>query len=99
LDEATIAQLVADYEAGTPSTRLMRDYGLSKGTVLSLLHEAGAAMRFQGLSDEQVLEATRLYQAGWSLKRVGDHLDVDHETVRQALRRLGVQLRGPHDRL
>src|SRR4051794_32330494 len=97
LDPATVARLVADYEAGTPSTQLMRDYRLGKGSVLRLLREHGAAMRNQGLRDEQVVEAARLYQAGWALKRVGDHLGVDHETVRQALRRSGMMLRGPHD--
>src|SRR6185437_15341008 len=40
-----IAQLVADYEAGSPSTQLMTTYGLGKGTVLRLLRKHGAKLR------------------------------------------------------
>lgn len=41
LDQATVAAMAADYEAGTPTTRLTAEYGLSKGTVLKLLREHG----------------------------------------------------------
>ena len=40
-----VAQLIADYQAGAPSTALMRKYKLGKGTVLSILYQAGVKMR------------------------------------------------------
>jgi hypothetical protein len=47
-----VARLVADYESGVRSTKLMKDYGLSKGSVLKVLRESGAALRRQGLTPE-----------------------------------------------
>jgi hypothetical protein len=38
-------------------------------------------MRRRGLSHDQVDEAIHLYNLGWSLARVGEHLNVDHTTV------------------
>jgi hypothetical protein len=34
-------QIIRDYQAGSSSNQLMRDYKLGKGTVLRILHEAG----------------------------------------------------------
>lgn len=74
LDAETIAQLVADYEAGASSAQLGRDYGMSKTSVLRLLHEAGATIRRQGLTPEQIEQAILLYAAGLSLVQVGAEL-------------------------
>ena len=41
----------------------------------------------------QLDEATRLYEQGWSLARLGDRFGVDAETVRRALRKAGIPLR------
>jgi hypothetical protein len=48
LDPTVIAEIVAAYEAGTSSVKLMRTYGLGKGSVLKLLHEAGVQIRKPG---------------------------------------------------
>jgi hypothetical protein len=48
LGEDRISELVAAYVAGSPSTRLTRQYGVGKGTVLRLLRERGVAIRRQG---------------------------------------------------
>jgi hypothetical protein len=40
LDASVPAQVVADYAAGMPTTHLTGKYGLSKASVLRLLHEA-----------------------------------------------------------
>jgi hypothetical protein len=93
-----VQQLVNDYEAGKSTTALTTSYGLGKGTVLAILDEQGVRMRGQGLVDDTLPEATELYLAGWSLKRVGAHLDCTAETVRQALMAAGVSLRAPWER-
>ncbi len=85
--------LVASYQAGVPSTALMREYRLSKGSVLAILHEASVKMRRQGLAVEHLAEAARLYEAGWSLARVGVRFGCEAMTVRAALIKLGVSIR------
>ena len=64
LDQATVAQLVADYEAGAPSTELMVRYRLGKGTVLQLLREHDVKLRNQGARNFSLEQAIELYQAG-----------------------------------
>ena len=48
LDPTAIAEIVASYEAGMSSVKLMRTYGLGKGSVLKLLREAGVQIRKPG---------------------------------------------------
>jgi hypothetical protein len=55
-------------------------------------------MRRCGLDVEQVQEAVRHYQQGESLARIGVRLDVDAETVRQALRGQDIRMRRPWER-
>ncbi len=50
LTAETIEMIVTRYEAGEPSTSLMKAFNLSKGSVLKVLREAGVTMRNQGLS-------------------------------------------------
>ncbi len=99
LGQEVIRQIVARYEAGEPSTALMKEFSLSKGSVLKVLREAGVAMRNQGLSGEQVDEAQGLYEAGWSLTRIGEKFDVDHTVVQRQLIRHGVRMRDTHGRV
>lgn len=44
-------------------------------------------MRRRGLTDDQVEDAKRLYHQGWSLSRIGTHMDVTADTVRKRLYR------------
>lgn len=85
--------LVDDYQAGAPTTELCRAYGLGKGTILTILRDAGVAMRRQGLDEAAVDEASTLYAGGMSLAQLGQHFSVDPTTVWRALRRAGVVLR------
>jgi len=50
------------------------------------------------MTDNDVNEAVRLYQQGWSLARVGRQLGRDHSAVRDALERSGVPRRDSHGR-
>ena len=93
LGSEAIRQLVAEYEAGRPTTWLMRTYGLGKGTVLSILEQHGVKMRGQGVPPDRLQEAIQLYRSGLSLKQVAARLDCSAEMVRQALLATGVQVR------
>lgn len=87
LSTEVIAQLVVDYQAGVSSPELQKRYGLSKGTVLRLLNEAGVEMRRRGLSAEQLGEVVRLYESGMTIREVARDLGVPKTTVQNALER------------
>jgi hypothetical protein len=98
LSTDTIQQLIADYQAGTPSTQLMVTYSLGKGTVLRLLREHGVQLRHQRMTPTDVAQAIQLYQAGNSLAAIGTKLGYDHAAIWQALKRAGVPRRDSHGR-
>ncbi|MFD6677755.1 helix-turn-helix domain-containing protein [Rhodococcus zopfii] len=98
VDTLTLAQLIAEYEAGTSSRQLERHFGISRASIIKLLREADVPIRYQGMSPEQIDEAARLYVDGWSLGRIGDKLGVDHGTVWRRLREHGVKMRDAHGR-
>jgi hypothetical protein len=93
-----VAEIVARYEAGEPSTAVAASYELSKGSVIRLLREAGITIRHQGLTDDQIAEAIQLYDSGLSLARIGARFDVDHGPVWRQLKKLGVRMRDTHGR-
>lgn len=94
-----IAQLVDDYLAGIPTTRLMKLYGMSKGSVLRLLEANGVQRRRQTLSAEQATEAIRFYHQGWLSFKIGKHFGKDHGVVLRSLERAGVRRRDSHGRI
>jgi hypothetical protein len=91
LGPEVVAQLIADYQAGAPSTALMQTYGIGKGTVLKILEDHGVSRRNQPLADDEREEAIQLYLAGWSMAKVGRHYGRAHTVIRDMLRRHGVQ--------
>ncbi len=48
---------------------------------------------------DQVDTVIHLYKLGWSLARVGNHLNVNRTTVLAALHRRGIPTRDPHGRV
>lgn len=98
IDGEFIAHLVAAYEAGTPTTQLTKQFGIGKGSVLKILQEAGVLMRMQGLDEAGIQKAIRLYASRLSLKKVGERLGVDAETVRARLLERGVVMRDTQGR-
>jgi hypothetical protein len=98
LGDDAITRLVADYEAGAPTTKLTTKYGIGKGTVLRILDDHGVTRRHQPLTEEQVQEAMELYQRGWSLARVGQFLGRDATLIHLTLKRAGVSRRDCHGR-
>jgi hypothetical protein len=73
-------------------------FSIHRNTVSQHLNREGVARRRQGLGDDQVDHAVRLYRAGQSLARIGARLDVDAGTVHSALRARGVRMRDTHGR-
>lgn len=99
LPQQTIAELVAGYLEGRPTTELTHQFGLGKSTVLRLLREHDVPMRNQGLPPEQVIEAARLYQSGWSLAKIAAHLGVSTKHVHDRLLTARVVMRDSHGRV
>ncbi len=58
-----------------------------------------AALRRQGMSEDQVRQAVRLYGEGWSLQRLAERYGCDDETVRTHLKQTGVRMRRPWERV
>lgn len=83
------------YAAGETTTALAQEYGVAKSTIISILRDRSVVMRRQPLTAEQVSEAARLYEFGLSLSQVAAQLNVNQETMRVAIRELGVHLRPP----
>lgn len=98
LDQVARHQLVDDYVAGSPTTDLIGRYHLGKGTVLGVLRRAGVELRNQGLRPGDLQRAVALYESGLSCKGVAEHVSCDAETMRQALRQAGVEMRKPWER-
>jgi hypothetical protein len=97
LTKDEVSVLVACYEPGATVYDLAEQFNIHRTTVSFHLHRQGIKMRRRGLSVEAIARAAQLYQAGWSLARIGEHLCVDAETARQALRASGVTMRSPHE--
>ena len=98
LDASVPAKVVADYEAGMPTTELTGKYDLSKASVLRLLHEAGVQIRRQPFSQQAVDEAVRLYGSGLSVAAIGLRLGAHPGKVWRALRARSVVMRPPRNR-
>lgn len=91
-----MAQAYAD---GTRVVDIAARFGVSKTTVVAQLNKADVERRPRTMSDEQIDEAHRLYESGWSLARVGDRLGFTARTVQLRLRELGVVFRDTHGRV
>jgi hypothetical protein len=46
-------------------------FGINRKTVSTILDRHGVPRRYRVLSDDVIVDATTLYQAGWSLARLG----------------------------
>jgi hypothetical protein len=87
-----VLRLVSAYTQGDTINELATTFGIHRTTALVHLERQGAPRR-SGTVTRNINEATRLYEDGWSLARVGEHFAVDGETVRRPLRAAGVTLR------
>ena len=87
-----VFNLLVAYEQGGTINELAATFGIHRTTVLEHIRRQGAPRR-TGVVLRRIHEAQRLYELGWSLRRVGDHLGVDAETVRQTFKGAGLELR------
>ncbi|WP_284742782.1 helix-turn-helix domain containing protein [Amycolatopsis sp. RTGN1] len=98
LDDAQTQQLIASYQAGSTVYQLADEFGIERRTVSAILHRHDVPMRRRGLTDDQIDDAEHLYQQGWSLARIGNHMDVTADTVRARLLERGVAMRDTQGR-
>lgn len=89
-----VTELLAAYQGGSTVLELAASYGVHRTTVTGLLKRHGVPFRPPGLDPADLPEAIRLYEAGWSLARLGQHFGVTgHNTISDALRKAGVTIR------
>ncbi len=98
LDQDQVQMLVQGYAAGATTYELGDRFGIDRRTVSAILHQFDVPMRRRGLSPTQVDEAIRLYRLGWSLARVGEHLDVNPTAVLNRLQERGIRTRDTYGR-
>jgi hypothetical protein len=92
-DRTVLETLAAEYEVGASTVELQEKFGLGKGSVLRLLHEAGVKVRRQPVDDERLEEIRRLYQSGLTIREVAAALAMPKTTVQDALARAGQPMR------
>ncbi|WP_143446575.1 hypothetical protein [Kibdelosporangium aridum] len=95
LDTVQLQKLIKGYLAGATVYQLGAEFGIDRRTVSQILHRHNVPMRRRGLTPEQIDDAVRLYESGWSLARIGERMAVDPTTVHNRLRERGVRTRGP----
>ncbi len=94
LDKHLVAEIGRAYEAGTTSTELAQELGVSRTGVLNLLRGSGVKIRTRrALTASEVDTAERLYGEGWILREIGAELGVSRDCVRVALLKRRVKLR------
>lgn len=98
LDQDQSQHLIANYQAGSTVYELAEEFGIERRTVSAILHRHDVPMRRRGLTNEQVEDAERFYEQGWSLARIGNHMDVTADTVRKRLLERGVTMRDTQGR-
>lgn len=93
LDDELVAEIVSKYRAGSGTPELCRDYGISKPSMLDLLHAQGVQMRRQSLTPKQRIQAVELYESGLAIKPVANRLGSSFGAVHRVLVAEGVKLR------
>jgi len=93
-----VQELIAGYTEGATVYTLSKQFGIDRRTVSEILHRHQVPMRRRGLSTEQIYEAVKLYEDGWSLARIGEYLSVDPTTVLNRLRERGIPTRDAQGR-
>jgi DNA invertase Pin-like site-specific DNA recombinase len=88
-----LGQVVVEYESGLTVAELQARFGLGKGSVLSVLHEAGVPMRRKPLNPDRVAAVIELYESGLSIREVAAKLGIPKTTVQDALERSSVVMR------
>ncbi|MBP2322671.1 hypothetical protein JOF56_003056 [Kibdelosporangium banguiense] len=83
---------------GRPYTQPGAEFGIDRRTVSQILHRHDVPMCRRELSPDQTDDAVRLYEASWSLARIGERMRVDPTMVHNRLRERGVRMRDAQGR-
>ena len=79
-----VQNLIDAYRAGNSVYALAKAFTIDRRTVSAILERHGVQRRYHLLDTGAIAEAARLYEAGWSLASLGDHLGVTARTVQRA---------------
>jgi len=90
-----VEELVACYLAGATALALAGKHSIHRTTVLALLERHRVSRRGRVLTPDHIERAVTLYASGLSCASIGRELQVNPETVRQALLKTGVAMRRP----
>lgn len=93
LTDQQVAELVELYRSGVGTPALSERFGISKPSVLELLHERGVRMRRQPLTKTQRTRAVQLYEEGLAIKPIAAELGSSFGAVHRVLKAEGVRLR------
>ncbi len=86
-------QVIAGYQAGATVYELSDQFGIDRKTVSRILRRHNIAMRRTGLTAEQVDQAVRLHENGWSTTQIAEQLDATQRTVQRRLAERGIVTR------
>jgi hypothetical protein len=81
------------FDAGFSMNVLARLFSVPRSANARALQLQGVPRRTRGLTDEEAVEAGRLYQDGWSIMRLREKFGCFDSAVMTALRRHGVRTR------
>ena len=81
------------HQSGVSIGDLAREHGLNRETVAKHLKQRGCRCGLPKLTDTDITELADRYRLGESCAAIGHTLRIDPSTVRNYLRRAGVQLR------
>lgn len=80
-----VEKLIAGYQAGATVYELGAQFKIDRKTVSRTLRRHHIPMRRTSLRPEQVNEAARLHQEGWSTAHIAEHLNTHQRTVQRRL--------------
>jgi DNA-binding NarL/FixJ family response regulator len=92
-----VKRLIDLYNQGELIDDLATQFHISRTTVMKHVERAGAPRR-RNLLTRRLEEAQQLYDQGWSLARIGQHLGVNASTVWRTFRNADMPMRDPHGR-
>lgn len=90
--------VVERYEAGESQVALAKAFRVHRDTINRCLEAVEVDRRRPGLNEDQLARAAELYDKGLSLADVGVRIGKASSSVRSALLRAGVPLRGRYER-
>jgi hypothetical protein len=88
-----VEELVASYLAGATVVELAGKHAIHRTTVLALLERHRVSRRGRVLTPDHIERALVLYASGRSCASIGHEFQVNAETIRQALLKVGVAIR------